>query len=354
MWKEIKNPILALAPMAGITDSAFRLVCREMGADIVYSEMASVSALYFKPEKTLELLRFSPKEQPYVVQLFGKEPNHFAKAAQIVSMRVPTIDYNAKEQSNPPENSKQKKPGAGNAAEKATYSKPAGIDINFGCPAKKVFGHGSGAALMRQPNLAREIINAVTTNTDLPVSIKVRTEAKGVNIMDFLKQIEVNKLGLAAIMVHGRSYQQGFKGTIDFKMIREVKRYFKGTVLANGGIKTIEDAKKTLQETGVDGLGIATGIYGNPGLFWNLQQLKKGASSRGRKAGSNVPKTTTALRHARYAFQLKGEHGILEMRKHLLWYFKGTPSAKELRARIVAVRTLEDVLDVVQTINVSC
>lgn len=353
MWNKIKKPILALAPMAGITDSAFRLICREMGADVVYSEMASVAALYFKPKKTLELLRFSAKEQPYVVQLFGKNPDQFAKAAAIASTEIPVIKYPGKNESIPIESPKQRKSESCNVTERRSVEKPAGIDINFGCPAKKVFGHGSGAALMNQPKLAQEIIKAVIANTDLPVSIKVRTEVNGVTIMDFLKQIKANRLGLAAVMVHGRSYRQGFKGPINLEEIREVKKYFEGVVLANGGIKTIEDAERTLQETGVDGLGIATGIYGNPGLFVSLQQLKKGLP-RGSRTETNPPQTKTALRHARYAYHSKGEHGIVEMRKHLLWYLKGTPNAKALRERIVAVRTPKDIQDIVQTINVSC
>ena len=143
-WLKLNKPILALAPMAGITDSAFREICKKHGADVVYSEMASVSALFFKPQKTLELVAFNKRERPYVVQLFGKDPAHFAKAAKIITKEI----------------------------------KPDGIDINFGCPAKKVFGHGSGCALMPQKKLAREIISAVCNNTDLPVSIKIRAGVK--------------------------------------------------------------------------------------------------------------------------------------------------------------------------------
>ncbi len=187
-WKKINRPILALAPMAGITDSTFRQICRKNGADVVYSEMASVSALFFKPARTLELLTLNKVERPYVVQLFGKDPTHFAKAARIVSEMI----------------------------------KPDGIDINFGCPAKKVFGHGSGCALMPQKKLAREIIQAVLKNTKLPVSLKIRAGVKNIDALEFIKNIK--DLDFKTVMVHGRTYEGGFAGPVDFKLIEKIKK----------------------------------------------------------------------------------------------------------------------------------
>ncbi|MFA5899078.1 MAG: tRNA-dihydrouridine synthase family protein, partial [Hyphomicrobium sp.] len=203
-WQKIERPILALAPMAGITDSAFRQICRAHGADVTYSEMASVSALFYKPAKTLELVRFKAKERPYIVQLFGNNPEHFAVATKIITKEV----------------------------------KPDGIDINFGCPAKKVFKHGSGCALMPQIELAREIISAVCDNTSLPVSIKIRagvsessalgkpraelSKPKSISALEFIKKTK--DLPYCAVMVHGRTYEGGFSGLVDWEIISQIKK----------------------------------------------------------------------------------------------------------------------------------
>jgi tRNA-dihydrouridine synthase len=222
-WHNLKKPILALAPMAGITDSAFREICKRYGADVVYSEMASVSALFFKPQKTLELVKFKKSQRPYVVQLFGKDPTHFAKATRIISEKI----------------------------------KPDGIDINFGCPAKKVFGHGSGCALMPQKELAREIISAVCNNTKLPVSIKIRAGIKEITALEFVKNTA--DLPYSTIMIHGRTYEGGFSGPLDFKLVEKIKKMFpKKIILANGGINSADDGVKILKDhPSLDGLGIA-------------------------------------------------------------------------------------------------
>ena len=154
-WDKLKKPIYALAPMAGVTDSAFRQICKDFGADVVYSEMASVTALVYNPAKTLEMLKFSPKERPYVVQLFGSNPEHFAKAVKLVEKEI----------------------------------KPDGIDINFGCPVPKVARQKAGAELFKDLKLSREVIKSVIANTTLPVSIKTRTKVGTVDILEFLKYV---------------------------------------------------------------------------------------------------------------------------------------------------------------------
>ncbi|MBU2025572.1 MAG: tRNA-dihydrouridine synthase [Patescibacteria group bacterium] len=339
MWRKIKKPILALAPMAGITDSAFRLISKEQGADVVYSEMASSSALYFKPKRTLELLRFCSKEQPYVVQLFGKNPEHFARAARIITQGVPQIKYDKTDKT----------------AQKRLA--PGGIDINFGCPAKKVFGHGSGAALMDKPKLAKRIIQAVTSNTSLEVSIKVRTQVKGVKLLDFLREIKINKLKITAIMVHGRTYSQGFSGPVDFETIKKVKQYFGGIVLANGGIKNLEDARIILKKTGADGVGVGTGADGNPMIFKDLKILKNKNNPAGGKARDETreleEKIKIITRQADYVYKLKGRRGILELRKHLIWYFKGLEGIRKLHADMVGVKNPEDVKKIVHKVRKS-
>ncbi|MFH0856478.1 MAG: tRNA-dihydrouridine synthase [bacterium] len=367
-WLKLKKKehILALAPMAGITDCAFRTLCREMGADVVYTEMVSADALYYDSKKTMELLKISKKEHPVVVQLFGKKPELFKKAAMI-----------------------------------AQEAGADGIDINFGCPAKKVVAHNGGVALMRDLALSKKIIEAVLSVVDIPVSVKIRSgiyanrrecESESTRIritaLDFMKNII--DLPIAAVMVHGRTYEQGFSGEPDYEMIKGVVDLLKTTpdpslsrrgniriipsssrrksllrrgetvVLGNGGIKTLEDAKIMIEKTGADGLGIAQGVLGRPWLFRDIKEymvsgekceynentplapLKRGIDADlTRKKTDEIKKI--ALRHAKLAYKMKGDHGIVEMRKHLLWYVKGWPDAKGLREKLVRVESVEEI-----------
>jgi len=334
-WSELNKPILALAPMAGITDSAFRQICKKYGADVTYSEMASVSALYFKPKKTLDLIRFTKAERSYVVQLFGKHPEHFAKAAKIIS----TLADNPLS-ANDSLSGLSARPSA----------RPDGIDINFGCPAKKVFGHGSGCALMPQKELAREIISAVCSNTDLPVSIKIRAGIKGMSAMEFLAQTA--DLPYSAVMIHGRIYEGGFSGPVNFELISEIKKRFPDKiVLANGGINTPEDAVAVLEKyPNLDGLGIARGAWGRPFIFQEIKTILSRRSGR-------IYATTTEennkydftqikkimIEHAKHIWQDKKELGMLEIRKHLCWYIKGFPGAAELRKRLVLAKSVGEI-----------
>ncbi|MFZ2976009.1 MAG: tRNA-dihydrouridine synthase [Candidatus Moraniibacteriota bacterium] len=360
-WFKIKHPILALAPMAGITDSAFRQICRRYGADVVYSEMASVSALYFhpvkyfsftknnfvdqnllnrvKPQKTLELVKFEKAERPYIVQLFGKDPAHFAKATKIISEKV----------------------------------KPDGIDINFGCPAKKVFGHGSGCALMMQKELAREIISAVCENTNLPVSIKIRAGVKDATALEFVRYTA--DLPYSAIMIHGRTYEGGFSGPLDFKLVEKIKKMFpEKIVLANGGINSAEDGVKILKDHPLlDGLGIARGAWGRPWIFEEIKDLLSCAETRHCLVSTtanydfkkihlvkyfSITKNNFAeqnllnrvkkimLLHAKLIHKDKGQHGLFEIRKHMSWYVKGFPGASELRRKLVLAESVEEIKEI--------
>lgn len=310
-WKKLKKPILALAPMAGITDSAFRQICRKYGVDIVYSEMASATALFFKPQKTLELVKFNKSERPYVVQLFGKDPRHFAVATKIITEKI----------------------------------KPDGIDINFGCPAKKVFGHGSGCALMPQKKLAREIISAVCENTKLPVSIKIRA---GVKNMDALKFIENTKdLPYSAVMIHGRTYEENFSGPVDFAICEEVKKIApEKIILANGGILTPEDAKDILERYPLlDGLGIARGAWGKPFMFGQIKEIMN-ANKYTEYDFKKIKKIM--LEHARLIYKNKGKRGIFEIRKHMSWYVRSFPGAAELRRKLVMANSVKEIKDILK------
>lgn len=298
---------------------------------MVYSEMASVSALFFypvksprsgdakgvfnrvKPSKTLDLVRFSKNERPYVVQLFGKNPEHFAKATEIISKKV----------------------------------KPDGIDINFGCPAKKVFGNGSGCALMPQKELAREIIKAVCENTNLPVSLKIRTGIKGHTAIDFIKDIQ--DLPFSAVMVHGRTYEGSFHGEVDFKIVEKIKKLIPDKIiLGNGGINTPEDAVKILKKYPLlDGLGIARGAWGRPYIFAQIKDLLKSE----KYTEYDLKKIKKVLiRHAQLIRKDKKELGMFEIRKHLAWYVKGFPGAAGLRRRLVQAKSVEEIKEILSKI----
>jgi len=315
-WEKLKNStqggqaFYVLAPMAGITDSAFRQICKEFGADVVYSEMASVTALVYNPKPTLEMLEFSQKERPYVVQLFGSNPDHFAQAVKLVTKKI----------------------------------KPDGIDINFGCPVKKVAKQGAGAVLMNDFKLAHKIIETTIKNTNLPVSIKCRSKVGEVDVLKFLDS--VRDLDIKAVMIHGRTLAQGHSGSVDFEIIKKARNYFDGVIIANGGVKDCKSAEDLLGKTGADGIGIGQGALGRPWIFKEFRISNPPAIARHERAGYEFridDIKIIALKHAKLVYKLKGEQGVVEMRKHLCWYVSGLPNASEIRRRLVKVKTVDEI-----------
>lgn len=298
-WEKINKPILALAPMAGFTDFVFREICADFGADVVYSEMANVSALTYSPDKTLEMLGLKNKGVFYVVQLFGSNVEHFKKAIQVVEKE----------------------------------RKPDGIDINFGCPVPKVMKVKAGAELMKDLDLSYSVIKACIETSKLPISVKVRTRVGEVGVLDFLEKVK--DLDIKAIMVHGRTFSQGFKGDIDCETIKKVKNNFKGIVLANGGINDKEKALEILEKTNTDGLGLARGVLGQP---WIFSQIK---GSEKKYAYGDIVKII--IKHAELIYKNKGDRGIMEIRKHLVWYIKDIPEAKKIRSKLVQVKSVADI-----------
>ncbi len=319
-WKELKNekkPILALAPMAGFSDAAFRRICKKNGADVLYSEMASVAALYYleksprrkkllegqrhEKDKTLDILRFDKKKESYyVAQIFGSDPEHMAVASRIITDNIC----------------------------------PDGIDINFGCPVPKIIKQGAGSGLMKDLKRSRECIIKVLENTHLPVSIKIRLASGNVDYLDFLKNIA--DLPISALMIHGRTLKQGFAGEADFKAIAKARKYFKGVILANGGIYSLKEAQKALEDSGADGLGLARGVLGRPWLF---SEIKKGKNIN--KRTSSVYKML--IEHAELGHKLKGKESTKELRKNLCWYLRGIPGAAKKREKLVAAKNLSEI-----------
>ncbi len=304
-WKELNKPIVVLAPMAGVTDSAFRYLCQKFGADAVYSEMVNVTAIYHETKKTLDMLKSYRKKVPFVVQFFGNNIGHFSQAVKIVEEQV----------------------------------KPDGFDINFGCPAPKIMKNEGGISLFKNMKLAGEIIEEVISATALPVSIKVRIRADEINIFDFLACIK--GMDIKAIMVHGRSCGQGMSGRVDFETIKKVKEMFSGVVLANGGVRSHKNAEEMLVKTGADGVGVAQGALGRPWLFSEIKEKRDMELSR-----KDIFKI--ALKHAKLIKKLKGKDKLVEMRKHLCWYVSGLPDAKKLRRRFVKINTIKDIKKIIK------
>ncbi|MDA3840183.1 MAG: tRNA-dihydrouridine synthase [Patescibacteria group bacterium] len=299
-WEQFDDSILALAPMAGISDSAFRQICASYGADVLYSEMASVDALFYSSQKTIEMLYFTEIERPYVIQLFGTNPEYFEKAVKLLDKEI----------------------------------NPDGYDINFGCPVQKVIKQGAGAALMANLSKSKDVVKAVLSSTDKPLSVKTRTKSGDVDVISFVENI--NYLNVSAIMVHGRTFRQGFSGEIDFDSIKKVREIFRGKVIANGGISNRKDAKEILIKTGADGIGLARGIMGRPWLF---EEIKKDRDILKTKAEI----FEVALYHSKIMHSIAGDRAIPELRKHLSWYMHGLEGASELRLRAVRVETMNDI-----------
>ncbi|PLX27832.1 tRNA dihydrouridine synthase DusB [Candidatus Parcubacteria bacterium] len=303
-WENLDKGFLALAPLAGVSDLPFRQICKEYGADVVYSEMASATALAFAPEKTLELVEFEDVERPYVVQLFGKDPEHFKVAAKLIEERI----------------------------------SPDGIDINFGCPVPKVAKQTAGAELFKDIKLSKKIIEATINSTSLPVSIKTRTQAGPTHLLEFLDYMQ--NLDIKALMVHGRTLKQGFVGDVDYETIKRSRDYFGGILIANGGIVDKKSALKMQEKTGADGLGIARGAFGRPWIFSELK-VNNYQSPEQKEIYKII------LRHAELIVEKKTEKYLLEFRKHLCWYVNGMPNAKRLREEFVKVETLSDIKEII-------
>ena len=297
---------LVLAPMAGITDLPFRVICRRLGCGMTVSEMVSAKGLLYKNVKTTEMLRIEDSERPTAIQLFGSVPAELAEAAKMVEASGADI-----------------------------------IDFNMGCPVPKIVNNGEGSALMKNPQLAYEVLAAMVAAVKIPVTVKFRAgwDDKHRNAVEIALAAE--RAGVAAVAVHGRTRQQFYEGKADWSIIREVKQAVKVPVFGNGDIFTVADGLRMLAETGVDGLMIGRGADGNPWLF---QQLKAAL------AGEPVPEAPTldarldlAAEHLDMLIDFKGEHiSVKEMRRHISAYLKGLPHAAEFRGRFHKVDTREE------------
>jgi nifR3 family TIM-barrel protein len=293
--------------MAGFSDRAFRLLCLERGADLVTSEMISAKGLLFMSEKTRALYLPQEGDAPYCVQLFGNEPQTLAKAVLIV--------------------------------ERDLGETLLSIDLNMGCPAPKIAGNGDGSALMRDPVLAGEIVAATAKAAHVPVSVKFRKgwDAAHENAEAFARVCEEN--GAAFLTIHGRTREQMYSGIADRACMARVKQAVKIPVIANGDVHDAKSALDTLRETGCDGVMIGRGALGNPFLF---EEIVCALEGRSYTPPTWEQRRETAMRHARMALTEKGDHAIVELRKHLAFYLRGIHDAAKLRTRINTCKTLEE------------
>jgi len=310
------NSKLALAPMAGVTDLAFRTICRELGAGLTYTEMVSAKALVYKDKKTHSLLKLGENEHPSAAQIFGSDINCMAEGAAL-ALEISNADF---------------------------------IDINMGCPVGKVVKSGDGSALMREPEKAMKIIEAVVKAVSCPVTIKIRKgwDKGNVNAVGFAKMAE--EAGASAIGVHGRTRTQMYSGKADWDIIREVKNAVGIPILANGDIFKPEDAVRILKYTGADIAMVARGAMGDP---WIFEQAAALLSEEAVPIKPPIGKRAeTALRQFEIAAKQKGEKiACLEARKHYAWYLRGVPHSGYFKEQISKAATLDDLRKITEGIK---
>lgn len=310
---KISNNIF-LAPMAGITDMAFRHICREQGAGLIYTEMASSKAIHYGSEKTENIYEVNEEERPIGIQIFGHEPNIMAETAEKVS-KVADI-----------------------------------LDINMGCPANKIVKNGEGSALMKDLKLAREIIEAVVKVSKAPVTVKFRKgwDDSSVNAVELACIAE--EAGASLITVHGRTREQMYSGYADLDIIRRVKESVKIPVIGNGDIFDADSAKRMFEITGCDGIMVARGATGNPWIFREIIEFLDNGVLLDRPDTNE--KIKMALYHLDLVVKLKGEYvGIREMRKHIAWYLKGVKGGARLKEAINTATSLEKVKEILNKIQ---
>ena len=307
----LKNNLI-LAPMAGVTDLPFRLLCKEQGAGLLCMEMVSAKAIYFNNRNTEELLTIDDREPPVSLQLFGSDPDIISEMAKKIENRPFSI-----------------------------------LDINMGCPVPKVAGNGEGSALMKNPKLVEEIVSKTAKAIKKPVTVKIRKgfDDEHINAVEIARIAE--SAGAAAVAVHGRTREQYYSGRADWDIIRQVKEAVKIPVIGNGDVTSPEAARQLMETTGCDGIMIGRGAQGNPWIFRQILHWMETGEEEPKPDLEEVK--AMILRHARMLVEYKGAYtGIREMRKHVAWYTAGYPNSAKLRARVNEIESLEALEHLIQ------
>lgn len=307
----LKNNLI-LAPMAGVTDLPFRLLCKEQGAGLLCMEMVSAKAIYFNNKNTEELLTIDDREPPVSLQLFGSDPDIISEMAKKIENRPFSI-----------------------------------LDINMGCPVPKVAGNGEGSALMKNPKLVEEIVSKTAKAIKKPVTVKIRKgfDDEHINAVEIARIAE--SAGAAAVAVHGRTREQYYSGKADWDIIRQVKEAVKIPVIGNGDVTSPEAARQLMETTGCDGIMIGRGAQGNPWIFRQILHWMETGEEEPKPDLEEVK--SMILRHARMLVEYKGAYtGIREMRKHVAWYTAGYPNSAKLRARVNEIESLEALEHLIQ------
>ena len=305
---ELENNIF-LAPMAGVTDSSFRIICKEMHCGLLYSEMINAKALCYEDANTKKMLKIDKTEKPIAIQIFGSEPEFMGRAAQILNEYPNEI-----------------------------------LDINMGCPAPKVIKNGDGSALMRNPKLAQEVIRAVVKHSNKPVTLKIRKgwNDQNINALEIAKMAEGE--GISALAIHGRTKEQYYSGNADWDIIRQIKDNLTIPVIGNGDVVDIEDVINIRKKTNCDAVMIGRGAQGNPWIFKRMDHYIK--------TGEILPypeineRIEIIIKHMNLAMDEKGEYvSVREMRKHIAWYLKGLKGSAKIRDEINKLENYEDIIN---------
>lgn len=303
---------LILAPMAGVTDLPFRLLCKEQGAGLLCMEMVSAKAILYNNKNTETMLEIHKDEVPVSLQLFGSDPDIISKIAKKVEERPFSI-----------------------------------LDINMGCPVPKIVNNNEGSALMKNPKLAEEIIHKTVMAIRKPVTVKIRKgfDENHINAVEMAKRAEF--AGASAIAVHGRTREQYYSGQADWDIIRQVKEVVSIPVIGNGDVSSPETAKQIIEETGCDGIMIGRAVRGNPWIFHQINTFLKTGALEEKPSRDEVIKTI--IKHASMQKEIKGDYtGIREMRKHLSWYTAGYPNSAKLRLMINAMESFEELDEIIE------
>lgn len=315
MWKigniEIKNQVV-LAPMAGISNTSYRTIIKEMGAGLIYAEMVSDKAIMFDNDRTIELLKMRESERPIAQQIFGSDEDSFVIAAKkIVELMHPDI-----------------------------------LDINMGCPVPKIaLKSQAGASLLKDPDKIEKIVRSVVNAVNIPVTVKIRSgwDSNTINCVEVAKRIE--NAGASAITLHARTRAQGYSGSADWSLIKKVKEAVSIPVIGNGDIKTCYDAKKMLEETGCDAVMIGRGVLGNPWLIKECVDYLEDGTLPQRVSAKE--KMQMLKRHFELLCKDKGEKlALLEIRTHALWYIKGLPGSASIKNQICQTKSSTELFNI--------